>query len=662
MCEDIRILIVEDERIVAEHIRQSLVRLSYKIAGIASSGSEAFQMASETGPDLVLMDIVLKGRMDGIETAHRIFNELNIPVIYLSAYTDEKTIRRAKITEPYGYIVKPFDESSLKSSIEIALHRHTVHKKSADPESPEACILRSFSETVIYHDLNDRVIWVNEATGNALGIDAGNLVGKKCRDLWKRQKVSCRSCPVSAVVSVRGIVETEVVSADERVWSVRGYPVYDVKRRIIGIVEVSREITSEKQVQSEKRSINTQLQQKQKMEAIGILTGGVAHDFNNILTAIQGSVEMALFHVTESEPIYRDLKEIQAASARAINLTRQLLLFSRKHPTVFKPLQMNRTIQNLLKMLKRLIGEDIHIETRLDTALWMIRADQAKMEQVLMNLVINARDAMPQGGIIRITTENVNLQSGIEKVMAESSPGDFIRLTLKDTGEGIEPAVLDRIFEPFFTTKGKSKGTGLGLSVVYGIIKHHKGWIDVHSEPGKGSVFNIYLPAIPEATPESKVSRISIETLRGNGEHVLVVEDADDVRGFTISALREYGYRVTAVTNAQDAWSLIQRQDAEYNLLFADVVLPDQSGIELVQTIRKHRKHIETLLTSGYTDSKLQWPVIQRRKYPFLEKPYSLIQLLQAVKEMLETGKAKKQETRTKKQAKDDRGPLTADP
>jgi two-component system cell cycle sensor histidine kinase/response regulator CckA len=649
MGEDIRILIVEDEHIVAEHIRQSLVHLSYKIAGIASSGREAYQMASETGPDLVLMDIVLKGKMDGIETAHRILNELNIPVVYLSAYTDEKTIQRAKITEPYGYIVKPFDESSLKSSIEIALHRHTMQKNPADPEVPEVRILRSFSEMIVFHDLNYRVIWANEAAGKAFGIKPGNLVGKRCRDLWKKQKVSCRSCPVGPVVSARGIVDTEVISADERVWSVRGYPVYDVSERMIGIVEVSREITSEKQIQAEKRSINTQLQQAQKMEAIGILTGGVAHDFNNILTAIQGSVEMALFHVTESEPIYRDLKEIQVASARAINLTRQLLLFSRKHPTVFKPVYLNGTIQNLLKMLKRLIGEDIHIETRLDTALWTIRADQSKMEQVLMNLVINAREAMPQGGIIRITTENVNLQSGIEKVMAESSPGDFIRLTVKDTGEGIEAGVLNRIFEPFFTTKGKSKGTGLGLSVVYGIIKHHKGWVDVHSEPGKGSVFNIYLPAIPEAMTESKVSRISIESLRGNGEHVLVVEDADDVRGFTISALREHGYQVTAVTNARDAWSLIQDQEAEYDLLFADVVLPDQSGIELVQTIRKHRKKIKTLLTSGYTDSKLQWPVIQRRKYPFLEKPYSLIQLLQAVKNVLEAGKTKRKETRIRK-------------
>jgi two-component system cell cycle sensor histidine kinase/response regulator CckA len=646
MGEDIRILIVEDERIVAEHIRQILVQLSYKIAGIASSGREAYQMASETGPDLVLMDIVLKGKMDGIETADRILNELNIPVIYLSAYTDERTIQRAKITEPYGYIVKPFDESSLKTSIEIAVHRHTMQKKPADPEAPEVRILRSFSEMIVFHDLNYRVIWANEAAEKAFGFDPGNLVGKRCRDLWKRQKVSCQSCPVGPVVSARGIVDTEVISTDGRVWSVRGYPVYDANERMIGIVEVSREITSEKQIQEEKRSINTQLQQAQKMEAIGILTGGVAHDFNNILTAIQGSVEMALFHVTESEPIYRDLKEIQVSSARAINLTRQLLIFSRKHPTVFKSVHLNRTIQNLLKMLKRLIGEDILIETRLDTALWMIRADQAKMEQVLMNLVINARDAMPQGGIIRITTENVNLQSGIEKVMAESSPGDFVRLTVKDTGEGIETGVLNRIFEPFFTTKGKSKGTGLGLSVVYGIIKHHKGWVDVHSELGKGSVFNIYLPAIPEAMTESKASRISIENLRGNSEHVLVVEDADDVRGFTISALREYGYQVTAVTNARDAWSLIQDQEAEYDLLFADVVLPDQSGIELVQTIRKHRKKIKTLLTSGYTDSKLQWPVIQRRKYPFLEKPYSLIQLLQAVKEILETGKTKNQETR----------------
>ena len=653
MHEDIRILIVEDERIVAEHIRQSLTRLSYKISGIASSGKEAFSLAKKNGPDLVLMDIVLKGKMDGIETASRILNELNIPVIYLSAYTDKKTIDRAKITEPFGYLVKPFDESSLKSSIEIALQRSARLKESMASEKNAARILHSFAEVIIYHDLNGRVIWANQAAEKVFESNAGGLAGKKCSDLWKRQKVLCSQCPMEAVFSVYEPVDTEVISSDRRIWAVRGYPVYDENSRMTGLVEVIREITSEKQKQAEKNLMNTQLQQAQKMEAIGILTGGVAHDFNNILTAIQGSVEMALFNVKDSEPIFRDLKEIQVSSARAINLTRQLLLFSRKHPTVFKQVQLNRTIMDLLKMLNRLIGEDINIETKLGNNLWTIRADQAKIEQVLMNLVINARDAMPQGGIIRISTENVNLQPGIEQIMAESRPGDFIRFTVKDTGEGIEPDVLNRIFEPFFTTKGKSKGTGLGLSVVYGIIKHHKGWLDVHSEPGKGTVFNIYLPAIPEAMEESKVSRISINALRGNGEHVMIVEDADDVRAFTISALREYGYQVTAVPNARDAWSLIQHHQAEYDLLFADVVLPDENGISLVEKIKKHRIKIKTLLTSGYTDSKLQWPLIQRRRYPFLEKPYSLIQLLQAVKDNLGN---RNQETRNKK-----RRPQTTD-
>ncbi|HHS12393.1 MAG TPA: PAS domain S-box protein [bacterium] len=408
-----------------------------------------------------------------------------------------------------------------------------------------------------------------------------------------------------------------------------------VEEELIGAVSVYTDITLLKAAEKEKERMQTQLHQAQKMEAVGILAGGIAHDFNNMLTAIQGCNDIVMMQMKKDNPVYPELNEVREASIRAAELTRQLLLFSRKHPMEFIPININKTISGLLNMLKRLIGEDIQIKTDLYAGLATIWADKGTLEQVIMNLAVNARDAMPAGGELTIRTRNVVLDTETAASMPDAREGRYVCLIMEDMGTGIDKAILPRIFDPFFSTKGPGKGTGLGLSVVYGIIKQHEGWITVYSEKENGTIFKIYLPAVPVQPHEESARLSTVEELKGNRERILIIEDEESVMRFTERALSSSGYEVFTAKNAWEALEIFEKQNRRFKLIFSDVVLPDKNGIELVEELLTRKPDLEVLLSSGYTDHKSQWPVIKERGYRFLQKPYSLIELLRTVKQVI---------------------------
>ncbi|MBM4325221.1 MAG: response regulator [Deltaproteobacteria bacterium] len=392
-----------------------------------------------------------------------------------------------------------------------------------------------------------------------------------------------------------------------------------------------------KRAEGEKEKLQAQLTQAQKMESIGTLAGGVAHDFNNILTTIQGYAQLGMMSLKEDDPLYENLKEIQQASGRAANLTRQLLLFSRKQPMELFTLNLSETVDNLMKMLNRLIGEDIAVDTHLEPNLWTVRVDPGNIEQVIMNLVVNAKDAMSNGGRITIKTENVEIDKDYCNIYRYAYPGRFVCLSVEDTGIGMSKEILQNIFEPFFTTKGLGKGTGLGLSVVYGIVKQHEGWINVYSEPGQGSIFKVYLPvSSEEAKHETKTEIISIKDIQGKGERILLVEDDLGIREFANKVLTSNGYEVLETSNTQEALDISEKKSGDLALVFSDVVLPDKSGIDLVEELLSRKPGLKILLTSGYTDQKSQWSVIKEKGYCFIQKPYNLNDLLRVVREVLD--------------------------
>jgi nitrogen-specific signal transduction histidine kinase/CheY-like chemotaxis protein len=388
-----------------------------------------------------------------------------------------------------------------------------------------------------------------------------------------------------------------------------------------------------KQAEEEKEKIQAQLLQAQKMEAIGTLAGGIAHDFNNLLTTIQGYADLTMMKVDEADSLYRDLKQINLAAVRAADLTRQLLLFSRRQPMEFAPLNINRMVDDLLKMLERLIGEDIDINANLEPDIWTVRADKGNIEQVIMNLVINARDAMSEGGTINIKAENVILDEERCKVIPESRPGRFVCLSIEDTGVGMDKKTIRHIFEPFFSTKEVGKGTGLGLSVVYGIVKQHEGWINVYSEPGRGSIFKVYLPVSSVKLEDETEEKISLAGVQGRGERILLVEDEGSVRKFAARVLRKNGYIVFEAEDAKGALDIFAREEGNFHLIFCDVVLPDKDGLQLVEQLFSRKPELRVLMSSGYTDQKSQWSIIRERGFQFLPKPYTLVGLLQAVRE-----------------------------
>ncbi len=396
-------------------------------------------------------------------------------------------------------------------------------------------------------------------------------------------------------------------------------------------ITVLRARIAHKKTEEENNKIQMQLLQAQKMESIGIMAGGVAHDFNNLLTAIMGCVDLSLDEVDKRDVVYRDLLEIQKAAERASDLTKQLLLFSRKKPMKFKLVDVNHTIRHLLKMLKRLIGEDIHIQTHLASNLWMIMADQGTLEQIIMNLAVNARDAMPDGGKLTIKTENRTLTESDKMSISEPPIGRCIRISVSDNGTGMDDKVIQHIYDPFYSTKTVGKGTGLGLSVVYGIVKQHNGCIQVESKINCGTTFEVYLPALNQKKKEKTKGMMTKKKQRRKKQRILVVEDEEKVREFTTSGLSRSGYTVFSAASAQEAVDIFKRENENFDVVISDVVLPGKSGIDLVNHFRKQKPNIGILLSSGYTDYQSRWPIIQENGFQFLEKPYTLNNLLEVI-------------------------------
>jgi two-component system cell cycle sensor histidine kinase/response regulator CckA len=399
--------------------------------------------------------------------------------------------------------------------------------------------------------------------------------------------------------------------------------------KIVGYQGIMRDI-------SEKLKLEAQLQQAQKMETVGRLAGGVAHDFNNILTSILGYAELGIRRLDPENPAIEYLQVIREAGEQAANLTRRLLAFSRKQVLAMRVVCLSAVVINMGKMLARIIGEDIRLDFHVQ-ATRNILADQSQVEQVLMNLAVNARDAMPSGGVLTIDTFDVSIDDAFSSRFAGLHPGDFVMLSVTDDGEGIARDQLDFIFEPFYTTKKEGHGTGLGLSMVYGIVKQHNGYIYVSSEKGKGTTFRIYFPACEDDAPEKRFKPELAELKKGT-ETLLIVEDEASIRGLIFQILEPLGYHLIAADSGEEALSVLQTFNGTIDLLLTDLIMPGINGRQLAEKAEELFPAIKVILMSGYSDDLLQNRGVGH-PVELLAKPLTPLKLAQAIRRVLDVEK-----------------------
>ncbi len=518
-------------------------------------------------------------------------------------------------------IVEDFRDITKRKKAEWALK---------ESEEKLSAVLQSISDSMMMVDRDFNIIWTNDAVKNFFGYDPS---GRKCYEVFFNSTEPCGSSPCHMI---KAFQDGRMHEQDTQLFSKDGKPAYfhctatvslrDKEGKATGVLVIARDIT-------ESKKLEQQLMQAQKMEAIGQLAGGIAHDFNNILTAIVGYGHLLQAEMVPDETLQSYVSYILNSAQRAASLTHALLAFSRTQIINTKPVNVNEIILVLEKLLIRLIGEDIELSTHLAGEDLIVMADTTQIEQVLMNLATNARDAMPDGGSLIITTDPVTLDDGFIETYGFGRHGDYAMISVADTGHGMDNTTKERIFEPFFTTKEVGKGTGLGLAMVYGIVKQHDGFINLYSEPGKGTTFKVYLPLIKAKEEHSEL--VEHPVIAGGSETILVIEDDVHVRDLTRKVLERAGYRVIEAADGREAGRVFRDHKDIIDLVVLDVIMPKKNGKQVYIDIKKERPDIKVLFTSGYTADIIHKKGILKDSQNFILKPVAPNVLLKTVRDIL---------------------------
>lgn len=667
-----RILYVEhnpaDIDLTLRHFAEAAAHFSVEV--VRSSG-QALSRLREGTFDLVLADLRMPDMsgLDLLREARR--GGPLVPFIVITGKGDEVAAVAALKLGAYDYIVKrdnyltqlPYaiDNAIARSQLEESNHR--LHAELEQRERAEAENARLLSDVQSQrqrmadiiasihgavweswgppHDPNQRTEFISSSVEPMLGYSAQqwssvpgfwlSIVHPEDRDRVAREAAGFFAGGKG------GIHQFRMIAKDGRAAWVEAHTrvILNDKGNRAGMRGVIVDITASKEAEQARAHLEEQLRHAHRMESIGRLAGGVAHDFNNLLTTINGYADLMLGELEPGNPLRASLDEIRKAGERAAELTHQLLAFSRRQIIQPRRLALNSLIREDTNLLKRLLGEDIELAAILDPELGHIRGDQGQIHQVILNIAVNARDAMPQGGRLTLETRNVTIDEENAREHPSLQPGSYVMLSMSDTGVGMDSETKSRIFEPFFTTKEKERGTGLGLSMVYGIVEQSGGSILVDSEPGRGTSIRIYLPRIEEHVAEPDVARDESESPRGS-ETVLVVEDDDTVRRVTCQVLRDLGYRLIEAANGSEALHASEAHQGQIPLMITDMVMPRMSGRDLAARLRQLRPEMRVLYMSGYTDEALVRRGPLEPGMFFLQKPFTGRELAQTVRRILD--------------------------
>lgn len=768
-----RILIVEDEVIVALDIQDRLVDLGYEVTGVADRGSEALTLVEVSRPDLVLMDIRIKGDQDGITVAEEIRQRWHIPVIYLTAFSEDSTLQRAKLSEPFGYLIKPFEDREIQAAIEMALYKHQAEARLRESERRYATTLMSIGDGVIATDslggvsfmnpvaerltgwscdeangrpLSEVFKIVNEQTGEAVEdpvatvLHEGQTVGLADHSILVRRgggEIPIDDC-AAPILDERGSLtgtvlvfqdvterrrsETALRESEERLrlalaaadqglydlnvqtgevvvspeyarmlgyspesfretraaWRDRLHPddrehairlyqdyidgrcnefrvelrqqtksgdwkwilslgkivEWDKEGKPLRMLGTHTDVTERKRMEAERLEMERRLLHAQKLESLGVLAGGIAHDFNNLLMAILGYADLALLDMSPVSPARPSIQEIINASHRAADLCRQMLAYSGKGKFVIERLRLDEVIHEMVHMLKTCISKKALLNLSLAKELPSIEGDPAQLRQVLMNLVINASEAIgDRSGVITISTgaRHCDAEYLRETFLDDSLPeGLYVSLEVSDTGCGMDKETQARIFEPFFTTK--FTGRGLGMSAVLGIVRGHKGALKVYSEPGKGTTFRLLFPASFQEGEEMVAEAVeSASEWCGSGT-VLLVDDDETILGIGRLMLERLGFSVLTAGDGQEAVEIFRFRGKEIALVLLDLTMPRMNGEEAFRELRRIDPGVRVVLSSGYSEQEIAARFAGRGLAGFIQKPYQVERLRETLK------------------------------
>lgn len=627
---------VEDDEWVAILERHSLERRGFRVVSVDSAMGALVRLRKELF-DLVVIDYRLPDGKTGLELLADLRSlGYDLPVVMVTGFSNEATVIEALRQGVSDFVPKSTEYLEyLPLAVERAIKTSRTEKQ----------LVQTQTRFQLFVDNSPAIAFVKDEAGCLLYANRkfeeqsqrADWLGKTDLELWPAETAADLRNN-DALVQSSGKphqFEESLPRNDGTVahWLTHRFPlVEDGGRRLLGgvAIDVSAQRTAEKALDDREQ----QLRQAQKMEAVGQLAGGVAHDFNNLLTVILGYSDL-LLKERDPDQCAEATHEIRKAAERAAGLTRQLLAFSRKQVLEPKSLNLNVIVSDMKRMLQRLIGEDMAVSTQLASDLNLVHADPGQIEQVLMNLAVNARDAMPQGGELNIQTANVELGEGYAACHAEVKPGNYVMLSISDSGCGMDAATQARIFEPFFTTKEVGKGTGLGLATVYGIVRQSGGYIWPYSELGLGTTFKIYLPALVTATTDDSPTDSRRKSLSGN-ETILLVEDEDGVRGMTRQTLQSLGYKVLEASDPLEAIQISETYKGTIHLLLTDVVMPHLNGRRLAELLQPERPEMEVIYISGYTNDAVIRNGILNEEVSFLQKPFSPSVLAQKIRESLQ--------------------------